>query len=90
MQVRHGMSASIMTLMIEEHNTMQVFEFRETPESVIIMDYYPLRNIMDAGIVHEKSYVSTLGQILDGLRTLFLRPYKQTLTHPFHVTPSSN
>lgn len=58
------------TLMIEEHNVMQVFEFRETPEPVIIMDYYPLENMMDAGIVDEKSYVSTLGQILDRLRTL--------------------
>lgn len=49
---------------------VQVFELRETPEPAIIMAYYPLGNIVDAGIVDEDRYVSALGQILDGLSHL--------------------
>lgn len=49
---------------------MQVFEFRETPEPMMIMTYYRHGNIVDAGIVDEDQYVTLLGQILDGLKHL--------------------
>ena len=61
------MSALTMTLIIEQHNVMQVFKFQETPESIIIMKYFPLGNIVDAGSFDEESYVSVFGQILNGL-----------------------
>ncbi|KAI9781671.1 MAG: hypothetical protein M1816_002228 [Peltula sp. TS41687] len=51
-------------------NVMEVFEFRETPEPMIVMAYYPIGNIVDAGIVGEEAYISALGQILDGLSHL--------------------
>ena len=58
------------TLIIEQPNVMQVFEFRETPEPIIIMAYYHQGNIVNAGIVDEDRYISALGQILDGLNHL--------------------
>lgn len=59
-----------MTLIVEQPNVMQVFEFWEKPEPVIIMVYYPDGNIVDAGVINDESYVSALGQILDGLSHL--------------------
>jgi len=59
-----------MTLIVEQPNVMQVFEFREIPEPMIIMDYYSAGNMVDAGVVDEDRYVSALGQILDGLSHL--------------------
>jgi len=49
---------------------MQVFEFREVPEPMIIMEYYHDRNMVDALIVDDERRISALGQILDGLRHL--------------------
>ena len=49
---------------------MPVFDFQETPEPAIIMAYYPLGNIAKAGITDEGTYVSSFGQILDGLSYL--------------------
>lgn len=49
---------------------MQVFEFRETPEPMIIMTYYPAGNMLDAGVIDDEKYVSALGQVLDGLSHL--------------------
>lgn len=65
-----GVSASTMTLIDEQPNVMQVFEFRETPEPMIILDYYSEGNIVDAGDIDDERYVSALGQILDGLSHL--------------------
>ena len=48
---------------------MKVFEFQETPDPVIIMDYYPLGSI-DAHPIEDDGYVSAFGQALDGLRHL--------------------
>jgi serine/threonine protein kinase len=59
-----------MTLIVEQPNVMQVFEFREKPEPMIIMAYYPDGNIVDAGVDDDERYVSALGQILDGLSRL--------------------
>jgi serine/threonine protein kinase len=49
---------------------MRVVEFRETPEPLIVMDYYTLGNIVDAGIINEDMCVTVLGQLLDGLNHL--------------------
>lgn len=49
---------------------IQVFELQETPEPSIIMAYYPLGKIGNAGNIDEDRYVSALGQILDGLSHL--------------------
>ena len=49
---------------------IQVIELRETSEPAIIMTYYPLKNIADAGIADEEGYVNAFGQILDGLSHL--------------------
>ena len=64
------MPASTVTLIIEQPNVMQVFEFQETPEPMIIMAYYNQKNIVNAGIVNDDRYISALGQILDGLSHL--------------------
>lgn len=49
---------------------MQVYEFRETPEPMIVMDYYPAGNIMNVDVFNEELYISAMGQILDGLSHL--------------------
>jgi len=49
---------------------IQVIELRETSEPAIIMTYYPLGNIDDAGIADKERYISAFGQILDGLSYL--------------------
>ena len=49
---------------------MQVYEFRETPQPMIIMDYYPDGNITDVNIFNEELHISAFGQILDGLSHL--------------------
>lgn len=54
------------TLTAEQPNVMQVFEFRETPEPIIIMDYYPLMSI-NSNPMDDAGYVSAFGQTLDGL-----------------------
>ena len=59
-----------MELIAAEPNVMQVFELLETPEPAIIMTYYPLGNIANAGIVDEERYISAFGQVLDGLSHL--------------------
>jgi serine/threonine protein kinase len=64
-----AVSILIITLTIEQPNMMRVIEFRETPEPMIIMDYYDLGNIMEAGVAYDQ-YVTAVGQILDGLHHL--------------------
>ena len=59
-----------MTLSIGQPNVMQVFEFRETPEPMIIMAYYPQGNIVNAGIIDDDRHVSAFGQVLDSLSHL--------------------
>ncbi|QPG95328.1 hypothetical protein C2857_000150 [Epichloe festucae Fl1] len=51
-------------------NVVQVFEFQEMPEPMIIMAYYPLGNIADVDAISEEDYVTALGQVLDGLSHL--------------------
>ncbi len=65
-----AMYASIMTLIIEQRNVVQVFELRETSELMIIMAYYPNGNIVNAGVVDDDRRVSSFGQVLDGLAHL--------------------
>lgn len=67
-----AVSTSTTTLIIEQANVMRVFEFRETPEPMIVMAYYPDGNLADANIADENTYVSAFGQILDGLGHLHL------------------
>jgi serine/threonine protein kinase len=55
---------------IEQANVMQVFEFRDVPEPMIIMEYYPEGNMADASVVDEERRLSALGQVLDGLSHL--------------------
>lgn len=55
-----------MMLNIEQPNVMRVFEFRETPDPLIIMDYYEHGNIAEADVAYDQ-YVTAFGQILDGL-----------------------
>ena len=55
-----------MTLTIEQPNVMRVIEFRESPDPLIIMDYYEHGNIAEAGVAYDQ-YVTAFGQILDGL-----------------------
>jgi serine/threonine protein kinase len=59
-----------MELITAKPNVIQVFELRETPVPAIIMDYYPLGSMVDAGIVSENKYVTAWGQVLDGLSYL--------------------
>ena len=59
-----------MTLIVKQPNIMQAFEYRKFPEPVIIMAYYPEGNIADAVIANEVTYISALGQIIDGLDSL--------------------
>lgn len=56
---------------------IQVVEFQEKPEPLIVMDYYPLGNFFDAGIVDENVCVTALGQLLDGLDHL----HKNAVAH---------
>ncbi|KAF2817572.1 kinase-like protein, partial [Mytilinidion resinicola] len=49
---------------------MQVFEFREAPEPMIVMEYYPDGNMVDALVVDDERRISAAGQILDGLSHL--------------------
>lgn len=65
-----AVSVATITLILGQANVMQVFEFRETPEPVIFMVYYPDGDIADANIANEDVYVSAFGQILDGLSHL--------------------
>ena len=58
---------STLTLIIKQPNVIQVFDFRETPEPMIIMAYHNQGNIIDAGIANDDKYVSAFGQVLDGL-----------------------
>ena len=45
---------------------MRVFEFRESADPLIIMDYYEHGNIAEADIAYDQ-HVTAFGQILDGL-----------------------
>jgi hypothetical protein len=74
-----------MTLNVEQSNVMQVFEFREEPEPMIIMANYPDRNIVDTGVVDDERYVSALAQILDGLSHLHATR-RHLLLHKRHRT----
>jgi len=49
---------------------MQVFEFREVPEPMIIMEYYQDKNMVDALITDDERHISAMGQVLDGLNHL--------------------
>ena len=62
--------ASMLKLITTKPNVIQVFELWETPEPTIIMTYYPLGSMFDAGIVNEGKYVTAWGQVLDGLSHL--------------------
>ncbi len=53
-------------LNIKQPNVMRVFEFRESPDPLIIMDYYEHGNIAEADVAYEQ-YVTAFGKILDGL-----------------------
>jgi serine/threonine protein kinase len=64
-----AVSILIKTLTIKQPNVIRVIEFREMPEPMIIMDYYNLGNIMEAGVAYDQ-YVTVVGQILDGLHHL--------------------
>jgi len=59
-------------LTIEQPNVMQVIEFRETPEPLIVMRYYEHGNIVEAGVAYDQ-YVSAIGQVLDGLEHLHIK-----------------
>jgi len=58
-----------MALTIDQPNVMQVTEFQETPEPLIVMEYYQSGNIVEAGVAYDQ-YVTAIGQILDGLNHL--------------------
>lgn len=62
------MSAYTVTLIIEQSDVIPVFGLRETSEHLIIMRYYPLGNILDAGIADEDSFITVFSQILDVLK----------------------
>lgn len=72
---------------------MQVIEFRETPEPVLTMPYYPLGNLQDFTNVSAKQYVSAFRQILLGLRHLHereivhrdLKPANLLVAAPFTI-----
>lgn len=64
------MPASTTPLIVEQANVMQVFEFLETPEPMIVMEYYPDGNMVDALVVDDERRISATGQILDGLNHL--------------------
>ena len=49
---------------------MQVFEFKETSDVMIVMRYFPAGNITDANISDYEQQVSAFGQILEGLEHL--------------------
>ncbi|GAB0138366.1 hypothetical protein EsDP_00006601 [Epichloe bromicola] len=51
-------------------NIVQVFDFHEMPEPMIIMAYYSLGNIADVAAISEDDYVTAFGQVLDGLSHL--------------------
>ncbi len=72
MLVCHGRPAPIMALTIEQPNVMQVIEFRETPEPLIVMEYYEHGNIVEAGVAYDQ-YVTAIGQILGGLDHLHVK-----------------
>ena len=61
-----------MILTIEQPNVMRVIEFRDSPNPLIIMDYYEHGNITEAVVAHDQ-YVTAFGQILDGLSHLHAR-----------------
>ena len=67
---RHVLSAAAMILKVEQPNVMQVFEFRENLEPMIIMAYYEAGNMANACLDGDEDYVSAFGQILDGLTHL--------------------
>lgn len=54
-------------------NVIQVYEFREVSEPMIIMVNCPDKSIADADIVDDEKYISAFGQILDGLRLLHIK-----------------
>ena len=60
-------------LTVEQPNVIEVFEFLEIPEPMIIMAYYPIGNMVDAGINDEETHVTAFGQVLDGLSHLHAR-----------------
>jgi serine/threonine protein kinase len=64
-----AMSAPSTMLNIKQPNVMRVFEFRESPDPLIIMDYYEHGNIAEADVAYDQ-YVTAFGQILDGLSHL--------------------
>ncbi|KAI9748569.1 MAG: hypothetical protein M1835_001759, partial [Candelina submexicana] len=66
-------SAAIMLVTIEQPNVMRVTEFWESPDPLIIMDYYEHGNIAEAGVAYDQ-YVTAIGQILDGLVHRDLKP----------------
>ena len=55
-----------MTLTVEQPNVMRVIEFRESPDPLIVMDYYEHGNITKAVVAYDQ-FVTAFGQILDGL-----------------------
>lgn len=49
---------------------MRVIEFREGLRPMLAMGYFPLSNILNTEVSKEDMRITTLGQILDGLRDL--------------------
>lgn len=71
------MSGSTTPLIVKQANVMQVFEFREAPEPMIVMEYYPNGNMVDALILDDGRRISATGQILDGLSHLHAKGLAQ-------------
>ena len=60
-------------LIVQKPNIMQVIDFYETPEPVLVMPYYPLGNLQDLKDVNREQYVSAFCQVLVGIRHLHER-----------------
>ena len=60
---------------------MQVFKLWETPERTIIIAYYPLGIIVNAGVVDDEKHFTAFGQIPDGLCYLHRHLHVKGVVH---------
>ena len=60
---------------------VQVFKLWETPERTIIMAYYPLGIIVNAGVDDDEKHFTAIGQILDGLCHLYGHLHVKGVVH---------
>lgn len=60
-------------LIVQKPNIMQVIDFYEKPEPVLVMPYYPLGNLQDLKDVSLERYVSAFCQVLIGISHLHER-----------------